>query len=309
MTEYQILTDAEVRGWLTMDRAIGVMEEALHLLAEGKLFAPPRLRVGQAPGQLVFTVGGSAETAVGFRVYDTFPQQAKRWDQRQIVVVYDGTDGQLKGLIIGRLLGAMRTGALGGVALRYLARQDARRLAVIGSGFQARTQVAAALAVRPIESVRIYSRTKAHAAAFADELTDRYSVSVQVAPAAREAVIWADIVLCATDSRRPVLDTRWLRPGVHVSTIGPRMRGAQELPSEVATACDLVASDSLAQIQALDPDYFIDDVSQIAALADIVSGRRGGRPSPDAVTLFCSVGLAGTEVLLGDRLLQLVDAG
>jgi alanine dehydrogenase len=105
-------------------------------------------------------------------------------------------------------------------------------------------------------------------------------------------------------SNTPVIDAAWLAPGAHVTTIGPKIKGRHELGLDVADRAGLIATDSPAQIAAL--DFFLDGTdhgTRMVDLADIVTGRHPGRTSDDMIMLFCSAGLAGTEVLVADALL------
>lgn len=287
-----------------MASAVAKMEDAFREMADGTLVAPPRFRVEADSGGLVFTAGAAnQEQVIGFRVYGTFPRPAGVDEQDQLVVVYDTGDGSLKGLVIGRLLGATRTGAIGGVAIKHLARPDAAVLAIIGVGYQARTQAAVAVAVRNFREVRLFSRSRAKAEQMAVEIGHKTRAQVWVMPSAQAAVEGADVVIGATTSPRPVLESNWLRPGVHVTTIGPQFADAHEMPLDIADRCRVIATDSLAQVTGYGRPFFISDLERLTGLDQIVSGQAPGRTSPDDITLFCSVGLAGTEVVLANYLL------
>jgi ornithine cyclodeaminase/alanine dehydrogenase-like protein (mu-crystallin family) len=301
----RILTDADVAARADMRALIAVIERALRAKAEGRLVAPPRHRVefGERGG-LVFTVGGVIGDGdlAGFRAYETF--QGPDDNHTQLVAVWNNANAAFKGIVVGDLLGAVRTGAIGGAAIKAMARADARVLALIGSGFQARTQAWAAAAVRPIAEIRVYSRSDDNRRKFAADIGAQLGVKVIASDAAERAVAGADIVICATSSNTPVIDAAWLAPGAHVTTIGPKIKGRHELGLDVADRAGLIATDSPAQIAAL--DFFLDGTdhgTRMVDLADIVTGRHPGRTSDDMIMLFCSAGLAGTEVLVADALL------
>jgi alanine dehydrogenase len=167
----KILTDADVARLARMPEMIAGIEAALLAKAVGALAAPPRMRVPVGPrGDLVFTVGGvnAGQSVAGFRAYHTFPREAP--DGAQLTAVWDQASGSLKGIIVGDLLGELRTGAIGGVAVKALARADADSIAIIGSGAQARTQLQAAAAVRPLRAARVYSRSSENRERFAAEM-------------------------------------------------------------------------------------------------------------------------------------------
>lgn len=266
---YLVLTDIEVAEHLTMPVAVAKMEDAFRELAAGTLAAPPRFRVEAPKGALVFTAGAAtgAEQAIGFRVYDIFPSAAAT-DQIQLVAVFDSETGRFKGVVIGGAIGAMRTGAIGGVAVKYMARPDARVLAVVGAGFQARTQIRAAMAVRSFEQVLVTSRTRSSAEALRDEVGAEFDIPCEVTDA-QTAVRHADVVLCATTSRTPVLETTWLKAGTHVNQVGPKGLGASELPSSIADVATVIATDSVAQTKAYKEPHFITDESRFVGLENI----------------------------------------
>ncbi|HML22669.1 MAG TPA: ornithine cyclodeaminase family protein [Aggregatilinea sp.] len=296
---YPILTDDDLDRVLSYERAIEQIEAALREHAAGTLNAPPRFYVGMGTGDLVFTVGaGEQAHAAGFRVYTALP--GSHDDRDQIVAVFDSHTGKLRGLVLGNQLGAIRTGAIGGTAIKHMARLDARVLGIIGTGRQARTQIEAAAAARPLERIRVYSRTPAARDAFAAEMQQRNGIPVEAVDSPEAAVRGADIVIGATNSRTPVLDAAWIAPGTHVSTIGPKFAAGHEMPLDLAPRCAIIATDSPAQIDAYPEPYFLSapDRARTIPLSAIVTGQQPGRTSPDDITLFCSVGLAGTEVFV-----------
>lgn len=183
----------------------------------------------------------------------------------------------------------------------------AETVAVIGSGAQARTQLEAAAAVRRLRLVRVYSRSAENRVAFATEMSQHLSLAVAPVPTAREAVEGADIVICATTSAVPVIDAAWLTPNVHVNTVGPKTRTRHELGPGVAERAAVIATDSLEQCRAYRDPFFLHDspaMARMIDLSELVSGRVVARPAGHALTLFCSVGLAGTEVLVAAAALR-----
>jgi len=229
------------------------------------------------------------------------------------VAVFDSDSGAFKGAIIGGLIGAMRTGAIG-VAVKHMSRPDSKVLGIIGSGFQAKTQLEAAASVRQFEAVRVFSRNAEHRQAFARQMGEKLSLSIQPVASAEEAVSSADVVICATSSIRPVFKSRWLKPGTHVTTIGPKWKLAHELEMDVAERAQVIATDSLAQAEAYrrralfrDLPFFLTgtpEMERLVELSDMVAGNKPGRTSPEDITLFCSVGLAGTEVVVANEALR-----
>jgi ornithine cyclodeaminase/alanine dehydrogenase-like protein (mu-crystallin family) len=302
-----VYDDALLRDAIGMPEAIEVMREAFRAAAEGTLVAPARQLLEVGKGGLVFTMGGECarRRVAGFRVYDCVAPNAP--DHVQLVVVYDSETGAFKGAVIGRWVGDMRTGAIGGVAVDALASADAVCLGVVGCGNQARTQLQAAAAVRRFETVRVFSRDEQRRRRFAEEMSQVVGRRVQPVPSAREAVDQADVVITATTSIGPVVRTEWLKPGVHLNLVGPKFRDACEIDLEIVERAGLFVTDSLAQAEAAGKRFLLAGTPRAAHLVDLaelVAGRHTGRSSNDELTVFISLGLAGTEVLLADVLLQ-----
>lgn len=155
---YQVLTDSDVLRLTRMKPVIAAIERVFLEQANATLISPTRFQLETENGNLVFTAGAATKTekVIGFRVYDTYSNDDS--GHEQLVSVFDSGTGVFKGVIIGNLLGALRTGAIGGVAIKAMSRPDAEHLAIIGTGIQARTQLEAAIAIRDIKRVLIYSR-------------------------------------------------------------------------------------------------------------------------------------------------------
>ena len=309
---YRILTDEDIRKTLTVKHAINAIELSLRAKNEGKLIAPPRFSVGPKNGSLLFTAGADMETnVIGFRVYDTFVSDSP--DRTQLVAVFDNRSGAFKGLVIGVLIGALRTAAINAIAIKYMAHSNAKCLGVLGSGLQARTHAPAAAEVRHFERASVYSPTERNRQAFARELNEKTGIPARALSSAEDVVREADVLICATNSCTPVLNAGWLKPGTHINTIGPKLMGANELPIDAARRSDHIATDSLQQVddyQTYSTPYFLHDTPErgrMVELDELVVGKGIGRSSSDELTLFCSVGLAGTEVILANEALDQLD--
>ena len=292
----KVLLDTHVRSQLDAVEAGEAARRALIDAHRGRLAAPPRLHVELGEHGLVFTVGGYVDGPVGFRVYGLWPG-----DSDQAVLVWDGT-GRLSGCVVGNELGARRTGALGGAAVDALARPDSTTVGVVGSGVQAWTQLWAISAVRRPSSVRIFSPTTENREAFARRAQAELGLSAAACDAAEDAVADADIVVLATRSERPVVDAAWIRPGAHVNTVGPKLASAHETPTELADAAAVVVTDSPEQAAGYGEPFFTS--RPLTHLGAVLAGDAPGRADDRAVTLYCSTGLAGSEVVVAETLLS-----
>jgi ornithine cyclodeaminase/alanine dehydrogenase len=297
---WDLLTDDDV--WkISYADAVAAMKRTLEEQGAGTLTSPPRWQLDAGEGNLVFTAGTAASTGyTGFRAYETFPEYSE--DHQALVAVWDTTDGKFLGMIVGHAVGILRTGGLGGAAVDYLAREDASNVAVLGSGTHARSQLEATVTVRDIDTAAIYSPTQSNRKAFAQRLDDRLDVAVTAVDNPETAVRKAKIVLCATDSTKPVFELEWLADGTHVTTLGPKTTDEHELPTEIVRSADRLVTDSRHQVEANDDSLFPSE--SLIDLGDIVVGTERGRTSDNEVTVYSSVGLAGSEVVLAGELLD-----
>jgi alanine dehydrogenase len=294
-----LLNDHDVRAYLDPATAVDAVRAALLASYRGALHAPPRVRADLGDGDLVFTAGQLDSLGVfGFRAYDTFA------DQEQLVAVWGREDGRLQVLVYGNELGARRTGAIGAVAVDLAARPGPIRLGLAGSGTQAWTQLWAITAVREIAKVTVTARHPEHAAAFAERAASELGVVASPAATVEETVRDRDVVIVATNSGVPVLEAGWISPGTHVSTVGPKTVSRHEVPAALGERAGAILTDSAAQLAAY-PEPHLFAGQPVSDLGAVIAGAATARSSPEQITVFCSVGLAGTEVAvaaaLGDR--------
>jgi ornithine cyclodeaminase/alanine dehydrogenase-like protein (mu-crystallin family) len=191
-----------------------------------------------------------------------------------------------------------------------MALPHARTVGLFGSGKQARTQLKAICAVRRIEHVQIFSRNAQRREEFAREMSEYCGTRVVPAHSPEAAASEKDIVICATTSKVPVLEGRWLGPGAHVNAIGSNYLTKTEIDIETVRRADSIVCDSIEACRNEAGDFVealeagVTDWALMHDLADVVSGRETGRALPEHVTLFKSVGLAIEDVALAVRLLD-----
>jgi ornithine cyclodeaminase len=289
-----VLDDAAVLARLEPRAAVEAMRDALVAAYRGDLVAPPRIHADVQ----TFTCGRLAGRWYGYRSYATHVQGS------QMVVVFAEPSGDLAGVAIGPALGAHRTGALGGAAVDAMARADATTLGVVGAGRQAWTQVWAIAAVRELADVAVFSRTPSAGAAFADRVGAELGVQARAVGNAHDAVRERDIVVVATSATTQVVDAAWLSPGTAVTTVGPKQQGQAEFGPDLPARASVIVTDSPAQLGAYDPPAALEGAN-VVHLGAVIAGDHSGRTSAEEITLYASVGLAGTEPYLLASLLDL----
>ncbi|HEX9729179.1 MAG TPA: ornithine cyclodeaminase family protein [Gemmatimonadales bacterium] len=305
------ITAGEVRAALPMTRAIDVMREAFTLLARGEVEMPLRTAVSLPGGGTFLTMSARAGSAFGAKLVAVLPHNpARRLPAVQaMVVMFDSESGAPAALIDGDALTAIRTGAVSGLATDLLARPDARRVAILGSGRQARTQLEAVCAVRAVDAVTVWSRSASNAGQFAAEMAGVGGVprGIAVARSVAAAVDGADIVCTATPAARPILVAGHVRPGMHINAVGSFTRGMCEFePGILRDARVIVDQREAALAEAGEVIAAVEGglvpAEALIELGDLVNGAAVGRDHDRAVTLFKSVGLAVQDVVAGASL-------
>ena len=297
-----IVNGSEVRSLLPMDECIDVMSDALAALARGEAIVPLREimwlpeKVG-ALGMMPSYIGSM--NAVGLKVITVFPgNHGTKYDSHQgAVLLFEAKHGQLLAIMDATTITAIRTAAVSGAATRLLARTDAEDLAILGSGVQARTHLAAMLHSRPIQKVRVWSRDAEHSQRFAERESKRHGIPVSAVATVQEAVKEADIICTTTSAREPVLKGEWITPGTHINAVGSSVAFARELDSAaVKNALLFVDRRESTLNEAGDfllakKEGIVDDSHIAGEIGDLIIGQIDGRRSSDEITLFKSLGL------------------
>lgn len=293
------LTEKDVRDLLPMQVSIDLMQTAFERLAAGEAINQPRRRLILPTGSVLHYMAASDGQYYGAKIYATNPRHGAHF----LFLLYRAADAEPLAMLEANHLGQIRTGAASGLATKFMSREDAATLAIIGSGFQARTQLDAMRAVRQISQVRVWSRDAAKRAAFAAEAAADPGVTVHAAETAEQAVRGADIVVTATNAKEPVIASEWVEPGVHINAMGSNQANRREIPGELVRRADSIAVDSLEQARMESGDLLMamdekDWASpRIVELKEVVSGRARTRTAPDQITLFKSIGLAVEDVI------------
>jgi ornithine cyclodeaminase/alanine dehydrogenase-like protein (mu-crystallin family) len=295
-----VLTEEEVRGLLEMPLAIQAVEAAFRNLARGRVVLHLRHRM-PLPGKAFLHYMAAADLECGYAGLKIYTYVAG--ELRFLVPLFRIGTGRLVALVAANHLSAVRTGAASGVATKYMARAGARTVGIIGTGVQARTQLEALRAVRPIAQVRAFSRNPERRAKFAIEMQASLGVPVEPAASAEAAVRGADIVVTATTASRPVVQGRWLAPGAHLNAVGANFPVKRELDTEAVRRAAVIAADSVEQSRQEAGDLILGfgrnrrGWTRVRELADIVAGKKPGRRSERDITLFKSTGIAIEDVV------------
>jgi ornithine cyclodeaminase len=309
-----LLTERDVKAVLPMPDLIAAMEQALAAYSTGRAVQPVRtvIDVADQHGLLAVMPAALAEpAALGAKLVTVYHRNHERGLPSHLasIVLLDPATGEIIALMDGRYVTEARTGAVSAVSVRYLARPDARTLAIIGAGVQARSHLEAIRHVRDLSEVRVWSPNALSREAFAFEMAPATGLAVRAMPTAAAAVQGADLIVLATASRTPVIEADDVAPGAHIAAVGACRPAEREMPTAlVARARVYVDSRAGALKEAGDlllpmAEGAIGESHIAGELGELVAGRVPGRRDITDVTIFKSLGMA-TEDVVAARLVR-----
>lgn len=300
------LSEADVRQLLTMDLALEAVEAAHRAHGTGRAIDIPRQRTRVPTASLHILQGALLDEGVmGYKAYTVSKEGA-----RFLVHLFDSASGRLQAVIEADFLGMMRTGATGGLAAKLLAREDAATVGLFGSGWQAQSQIEALCKVRPIRTVKVYSRNADKRRVATADFSRRFGVEAIPVESPEQAARDSDIVVTITTSATPVFDGSWLAEGCHVNAAGSNALIRREIDETTVKRAGVVCVDSRATALAEAGDLLPAlekgrlHVGQLVELGELVAGVRQGRQAAAQITLFESQGMAIQDLALGVRLLK-----
>ncbi len=301
------LSHDDVKGLIRMKDVLHAVEHAFKELGNGAATNSPRQRIGVPKGVYRVMSGaipslGGMGSKGGLHNFAVPPGMQKGYD---VNVLYSSDTGQLEALICTSLVTDYRTGAMGAVSTKYLARPDAKVVGVLGSGRQARSQLAAHALVRPIERVLVYSPNPEHRAAYAKQMSSELDLEVRPADSTESVVKSVDVLIAATNSVGAVFDGDWIQKGTHIVSIRsshsvdigigmPR----REVDDRTVERSDVITVDSLEQAVIQESPELMGAINQnrVVELSTVVAGKASGRTSKDQITLFKSFGMGLQDI-------------
>lgn len=302
-----ILSRSDVAALLSIETARQVVRQAVAEYSSGRTIVPERVRlVTKGPvGEILIMPGYvPALDAIGVKVWSQFRREPNpRLSSSSAVLLFRDPVTGLEAFMDAGWLTDIRTGATTAVACEYLAVPAARRLAVIGAGTQARSQLDAVLAAMPVEEAMVWAPTADRLERFVADAGDRHpTVQIRRAKSAQESVIGADIIVAATTSSRPVVDDEWVKPGSLVCGIGSHTPDSTEIDPRTVMRAQRVVVDTRAGALWGSGDIggpvSAGDVSEesVVELGELVLGSARGRESSDEIAIFKSVGFAALDI-------------
>lgn len=305
----------EIFQIIKMVEAIKAVEDGFLSLYQGKVLMPQRtvLNSGFNRGTLLTmpVLVSSKPPSMAIKVITVYPQNPELFNLPTIqglVLLYDSEKGNPLAILDGAALTSLRTGAAGGVAAKYLARENSKTVTLFGVGAQGETQLEAVCAVRSINKAFIITNNDPREGPFLEKMKKKLDIELVLTEDKRSSLRQSDIVITATNSRTPLFEGSWVKPGTHITAIGSYKPDFRELDTETIKVSRIFV-DSLDAAKEEAGDLII-PISEGAITWDSVAGEIGaviageilGRKSQEEITLFKSVGLAVQDAVVAQEI-------
>lgn len=301
-----VLTENELRNCVNLDlEAIDIISEAFAALARGDAVMPPILRLD------VHDHNGEMDVKTAYiRGFDSFALKMSTgfFDNPKLglpslsgmMTLMSSKTGRVEAVLLDNgYLTDIRTAAAGAVVARHLVREDSETAGVLGAGTQAGLQIEALNLVRPVKRVLVWARSPDKAKGFAEELSRRLGVEVDVRSSAEAVVRESDVVVTTTPAREPLVQGEWLNPGLHITAMGSDAEDKNEIAPSALAAADRLVVDSRAQSLRLGELHHavdagtVDKDAPVTEIGTIIDGRASGRIGPEEISI---ADLTGTGV-------------
>jgi len=304
-----LLNHEEVASAVTMAEAVEVLEEGFRVQARREFSLPARLTTPAGKGWLrMMPAVLSGMGVMGFKAMNLCAGIGARY----VVFLYRIIDGELLAIMDAEPITTQRTGAVSAVAAKWLAREDASTVGVLGSRTEAKAQLEAMAAVRPLRSAKVYSPNPDHRRKFAEEMSRALQITITPVNTEHEAIRGADLAVLAVKSTKAVFSGEWLEPGMHVNAIGSVRAEHFEIDPLTFRRSDLVVVDSREEVmesgdgRAAKADGL--DGSGFRELWELVNGSAAGRKDQRSITVFKSVGTALQDIALAKKIYEVAIA-
>jgi ornithine cyclodeaminase len=302
-----VISEEDQRKAITLEEVMKAVEVALVEYSEQRSVTPVRTSIStsQEEGTTLF-MPSLVESAcgLGVKIVSVFPKNKEKTIYG-VMVLSDVETGEPLALLEASYLTVLRTGAASGLATKYLSKNNAKVLGVIGTGTQARGLTEAILLVRPtINEIRLYNRSKEKAILFAEELKERcYKVVITDSP--DDTVNQTDIIVTATTAQTPVFTAESVSQGAHINGVGSFKPSMQEIPTKtLLKAAKVVVESKEGALEECGDliipieEGFFQPSDIYAELGEIINGTKAGRETDEEITIFKSVGLAAMDVVV-----------
>jgi ornithine cyclodeaminase len=291
------LTEQDIVSLVTIDDAIPALERGLRALGAGDAFNVPKALGSFADGSSMHSLGSGAP-GLGYVGYKNWVHTKR--GATAMYVLFNANDGTVAAVMEAAALGQIRTAAMTGVGTKWLAPPDASEMAIIGTGTQSITQVAAVNAVRPLRRVRVWSPTAEKRKAFAERLASQFAFEVQDAATLEHAVRDAPLVTLVTRAKDPFLTASMLARGTHLNAVGAILPTHAEFAQDVFARTGWIAVDDVTGVQRNSREFIErfgrdNQWTGVQPLADVIANDRK-RPAGCDISMFKAMGMGLSDL-------------
>lgn len=291
------LTEQDVVSLVTIDDAIPALERGLRALGAGDAFNVPKALGAFADGSSMHSLGSGAP-GLGYVGYKNWVHTKR--GATALYVLFNASDGSVAAVMEAAALGQIRTAAMTGVGTKWLAARDASEMALIGTGTQAITQVAAVNAVRPLRRLRVWSPTAEKRKAFVAKLAAQFAFDVQESPTLEQAVRNVSLVTLVTRAKDPFLAASMLSPGTHLNAVGAILPTHAEFMQDLFQRTDWIAVDDVTGVQRNSREFIErfggdNQWSAVQPLSDVIANDRK-RPATCDISMFKAMGMGLSDL-------------
>lgn len=310
------LNEQQIKKLLTMEDTLEAVEQAFSAKGRGAVQMPAKMYLfyEKYNGDIRVMPSYLPELDIsGVKVVNVHPNNTKKYNLPSVmatILLINPKNGYPIAIFDGTWITTMRTGAAAGVASKYLARKDAKVLALIGAGVQAETQLAAIAKVRKIKKVKVYDINEQLAKAFIKKYQKQYPMTFETAKSVKDCVTDADIISTQTPVRKPIIMKDWLKPGVHINAIGADAPGKEELDPKILLSSKIVIDDweqasHSGEINVPFTKGIITKKHIFCEIGDIAAGKKKGRVLDNEITIFDSTGLGIQDLTTAHRVFNI----
>lgn len=304
-SKVMILTRQEIAGLLDIKETLEAAERAFKLQAQGKTIMPSKtyLDLPEYKGDFR-AMPAYVDQSAGCKWVCAYPNNPAQGlpTVMALIILCDSYTGSPLAIMDGTYITSMRTGAAGGVAVKYLARRDSSSIGLIGAGEQAKTQLLAISKVLPrIEEVKVYDVRKNISLNYARDMEKKLSANIHPVATVEEAAD-ADIVVTTTPSKEPIVKRQHIKPGTHINAIGADAQGKQELDASLLSIAKIVVDDIEQASHSGEINVPLSQglfkTGQIhGTLGQVIDGKKKGRENEEEITIFDSTGIAVLDII------------
>ncbi|MEP0189936.1 MAG: ornithine cyclodeaminase family protein [Erythrobacter sp.] len=308
----RIIPQSDVERLLPVRACVDVMRRAMIATSQGDVTLPIRqfMPVPGAAGKMAImpgtlgTAGEAVDASFGIKLVCKYerPQDDPLGTHIGMVMLFDGAKGVPLAMVEGSSLTAIRTSAASALATQFMAREDARKLAIIGNGEQAARHVDAMMAVREVSEITVWGRDLARAKRFAEQTSYRTGLPVTASSSASEAVKGADIICTTTSAKDPVLFGKDLEPGQHINLVGAAIPSSAEVDSDAVNRSRFVVDYRPAAMAAAGEllnaikDGTVNEAHIAGEIGEVAAGSVLGRTNNDEITMYKSLGVSAQDL-------------